>query len=572
MSETGFVDALRAHDDAVRRTSLDLWVGGEPTFTRAESTAPCWNTEAEGGDKEATARAWLTAFANEFREVVRYEPVRAPVLLRAAGRQYPGETEPRFAFGAGWRRDGKAPCLLGSLEGLPTPAPAQDPELCWLTATPDPGVLEINMAPCPSVTELYSQLGAIWRASEACGLSARRFRYNGEITDSGGGGQITFGGRAAAQSPFFVHPRLLPSLVRYLNRHPALSYAFASECVGTASQGPRPDEGSRERFEELGLALDALQDRGACSPDRLWRTLAPLLVDLSGNAHRAELNIEKLHNPGLLDRGCQGLVEFRALRMMPTPESQAAVAALLRAVVARCAASEVRDPLIDFGAALHDHRALPAFLEADLQAVLEDLEAHGLGLRPALTAHLDRRLELLTVLTIGDSRLSLTPAVEFWPLVDDVASQERSGARLVDASLRRLELRVDGPAAGRVSVNGVIIPLTPMGSGSAIGAVRYRAFVPSPGFSPDVAADDPLTVVWEAHDPRRAVRVHAWRPDGGAYAALPTSPGEAAARRLERVVPVEPPVLEPRHAACRLAPPAGAPQLLTVDLRGRSPT
>src|SRR5439155_1156376 len=80
--------------------------------------------------------------------------------------------------------------------------------------------------------------------------------------------------------------------------------------------------------------------------------------------------------------------EFRALRMEPTPARMTAVAALLRALAARfaIAPSGAGEPLVHWGTALHDRFALPCFLDEDLRAVLADLDAHGVGLGPAITA------------------------------------------------------------------------------------------------------------------------------------------------------------------------------------------
>ena len=234
--------------------------------------------------------------------------------------------------------------------------------------TPDPGVIEVNGAPAPDLETFYREALATYAAAEAGGLSPVRYRFNGQVSDSGGGGQITLGGPSPEASPFFRHPGLLPRLVRYLCNHPALSYAFAGDCVGSASQGPRPDEGARERFEELQVAVDRLEARGAhVTPGELWESLAPLLVDASGNSHRAELNVEKLWNPFLPGRGKLGVVELRALRMAPTAAHLAAVAALFRALAARLQAAPYDEPLADWGAALHDQLALPSRLEADLQ-------------------------------------------------------------------------------------------------------------------------------------------------------------------------------------------------------------
>jgi uncharacterized protein (DUF2126 family) len=366
-----------------------------------------------------------------------------------------------------------------------------------------------------------------------------RWRYNGQATDSGGGGQLTLGGPTPAQSPFFAFPLLLPRLVRYLAHHPALSYAFAPDCVGSAGQGPRPDEGVRERYEELEVALDRLE-AGAPGPEQLWGALAPLLVDASGNSHRAELNVEKLWNPWTGARGRLGLVELRALRMPPDPATMTATAALFRAVAARCALAPFPLPLPDHGAALHDRLALPALLGEDLRAVLDDLDAHGLGLASPLREPLLARRPEVCRVGLGDAELALTPAPEFWPLVGDVASQERQAARLVDASSARLEAVVTAPpgaAAGQLSALGWEVPLRPLPCGRRhLGALRYRAFAPRPGLHPDLAPHDPLRLSWSRGGEAVEIALHGWRPGGGAYPGLPADAGEAERRRRERVV------------------------------------
>jgi hypothetical protein len=168
-------------------------------------------------------------------------------------------------------------------------------------------------------------------------------------------------------------------VLRFLQIHPSLSYAFAGECVSSASQGPRPDEGVRERFEELEVSLDRLESRGkAVTPEELWGSLAPLLVDASGNTHRAEVNVEKLWNSGLGPRGLAGLVEL-SLRMPRSPRHLVAIAALFRSICARLVTSPAVGPLREWGLALHERWALPFFLEQDLRAVLEDLSACAAG-------------------------------------------------------------------------------------------------------------------------------------------------------------------------------------------------
>jgi len=506
---------LSEQDAVLRHRRLEVWIGAEPTFTVRNSQEPWWLTQAEGGDKLDRARALLADLAPRL-------PSR-PQLLDLPGRHFEGEPAPRFCLGARFRR-GRSP---GEAE-------------VQLTVTPDPGVVEVNTAPAPDLATFYTDAEAIYAAAGAAGLSAVRWRYNGRGSDSGGGGQLTFGGPTADGSPFFRHPALLPRLIRFLCNHPSLSYAFASDCVGSASQGPRPDEGVRERFEELQVAVDRLEARGDhLAPPELWETLAPLLVDASGNSHRAELNVEKLWNPHLPGRGRLGLVELRSLRMPSSAGRLAAMAALFRALVARLVTVPYLDPLADWGASLHDQLALPTFLDEDLRGVLEDLAAHGLGLGTATTALLLERPEPLAEVKVDRTTLTVLPALEFWPLLGDVASQERAGARLVDASIERVEVRIShdrGADPGRLGADGWEVPLTSADSGRRhVAGLRYRAFLPRPGLHPGLPAQDPLVLTWEREGHRTGIELHGWIPGGGTYPGLPWDDVEARRRCRERV-------------------------------------
>ena len=641
-----------------------LWLGAEPTFTRRDSQDTCWLWTAEGGDKEERARALLLELAADSRVC------RSPLLVRSIGRQYPGETRPRWSFGLWWwREEGPLPAgfvdpwlrqglelhervdarswrdaladvivrggarvhcydgpdssarlawrtdggvvepgeamlmrasvhmgavpesglrdeaaergvlvvaLTASAEGdgvvVELPAfpsvdvfvttlralgaaaehaagrtgvvlcgftPPVDERAAWLTVTPDPGVVEVNLAPARDLAEFSEVMGALYEAAARVGLSPLRYRYNGVVTDSGGGGQLTFGGPSALASPFFRHPHLLPGLLRYVNRHPALSYVFAMDCIGSASQGPRTDEGVRERFEELAVALDRLDVQAAREPQALWESLAPLLVDGSGNAHRAEVNVEKLWNPHLRGRGCLGVVELRALAMEATPARAVAVAGLWRALLARLARAPFRQPLIDWGAELHDRFALPWELAADLDVVLADLAAHGVALPAQLAQQVLGGREPLVEVELAGAHMRISRALEFWPLVGDVASQETRGARLVDSSTVRVEVRVtvaDGGAPGLVAACGFAVDLRQVASDVHVAGVRYRAFVPDPGLHPGLAAENALRIVWERGGRRAHIALHEWIPGGGAYDGIPMDDREAARRRGERVV------------------------------------
>jgi uncharacterized protein (DUF2126 family) len=298
----------------------------------------------------------------------------------------------------------------------------------------------------------------------------------------------------------------------------------------------------RERYAELAVTLpwlEHLADDGALPPDVLWQALAPLLVDASGNSHRAELNVEKLWNPHLVAHGARhgrlGVVELRAIRMPERPAMLIALAALLRAVIARLVVADYRAPLVRWDDDLHDRAALPAALADDLQLVLGDLDDHGLGLPAQLRVELAAWRPPAITCQLAGATLELTRAPEPWPLVGDVASQERASARLVDASSERWQLIVDG-AVARIQIAGRWVTLRPRPDGRAVVAVRRRVFVPSPGLHPGLPPLEPLTIGWAHGGRHQQVALYAWRPGGGPYDGLPVDDAEALARRQARVV------------------------------------
>jgi uncharacterized protein (DUF2126 family) len=465
------------------------------------------------------------------------------------------------------------PTLL--LTGHPPPV---DETVSWTTITPDPAVIEINMAPYPDVTGLLAATRTLYAASTKLGLAPYRLYYNGSVADSGGGGQITFGGPSPQTSPFFVAPRVLPRLVRYLNRHPALSYLFAHDHIGGSGQAVRADERGRDAFRELGLALALLEQGPPPDAETLWAGLSHLLTDAVGNSHRAELNIEKLWNPYLPGRGKLGLVELRALRMQHTPERAAALAALLRAIVAMLAVRDFDAPLCDHGDDLHDRYALPYHLERDLEEVLADLSTAGLGLGAPLAELLRRNgLRLIARVRHRDCELTIRRAVEFWPLIGDVGRQDQETSRLVDASTTRVEIclraveatATEDFADWRIAVDNVRLPwrLEQDAQGPAkVFGLRYRSFVPWQGLHPALPAQGPLSLtLWHpAHADALCVTLHDWRPSGGGYDGLPADLAEAAARRAERCVaePASPPAPQMLRT-----PPPGALTSYALDLR-----
>jgi uncharacterized protein (DUF2126 family) len=670
----GFDRAIRAHDARLAELGLEIWIGGEPTYTDRFAESTQWLAAALGEDKLQRAQALTAGLA---------VAGDGAAVMRTVGRQYPGEPAARWSLGIYRLRDGSpvwdgppdpirldgsvaAPDLDGLAESIRAALaagglavarvqsdtltdrrlvftvdgspPMADPELeprllrpslhgraleaedardalaaeglallliraestplgtaacielpglaqveaylqllaaigaaakrielpalilagypppvdaavLWTTVTPDPAVIEVNAAPHQSVEAYLAAQRDIHRLAERQGLSPYRLHYNGDVADSGGGGQITLGGRTPAESPFIAEPQLLPRLIRYFNRHPALSYRFAHDYVGEWGQSVRADERGRESFAELGLALHLLDGEPELDAETRWRALAPFLTDLMGNAHRAELNVEKLWNPGLPKRGRMGVLEFRALRMQIAPERAAALGALLRAIVARLILRPYDEPLFDWGTELHDRFALPYYLDADLRAVLDDLDRAAVGLDPEITEVLLRDAwRHGGSVAFEGCRLTVRRALEFWPLVGDAAQQEGGGSRLIDSSTGRIELRLTSDSDDpdrlpdwRLVVNGWEVPLRAEeshGRPARLIGLRYRRFAPWQGLHPTLAPQGCIEMCLFRPGLRHALALtlHEWRPDNEAYDGLPASMEEAYARRQARLV------------------------------------
>jgi uncharacterized protein (DUF2126 family) len=525
--------AVRAHTDLARPDG-DTDAAMPASIAAADDAAAA--AEGDPGAQTPPAAAPPTCAAVDLPEITRVDTLLAvlPCIAHAA-------------------RACGLPALV--IAGASPPVGAT---LELTTVTPDPAVIEINSAPSRTCAEFLWRSQQVYAAAAAHGLSPYRLYFNGQVADSGGAGQITFGGPTPETSPFVTHLQLLPRLVRFFNRHPALSYLFAHDFVGGSGQSVRADERGTGAFDDLVLALALLERGSVTEPELLWKSLASFLCDAVGNSHRAEINIEKLWNPHLAGRGRLGLVEFRGLRMQHTPQRATAIACLLRAVIALLATRPYALPLIDWGRELHDRFALPFYLQADLDTVLAELDAAGLGLEAPIQAVLRHdAFRFLGQLDFPFGTLELWRGLEFWPLVGDAASPEQSGSsRFVDASTTRIEIRWRPPSTGTVgtpdaghwkdwaiTVDGVTLPLRPERDSRGelkVFGVRYASFAPRSGLHPVLGSQAPLTLTLghADHDVLYDITLHEWRPDCEAYPGLPADLIEAGERRAARMTVV----------------------------------
>jgi uncharacterized protein (DUF2126 family)/transglutaminase-like putative cysteine protease len=425
------------------------------------------------------------------------------------------------------------------LEGY---GPPHDDRLDHFVITPDPGVIEINIHPSAGWPELVYRAETIAREADALGLAAEKFDMSGRHLGTGGGSHLTLGGTSLSDSPLLRRPQLLRSMLTYWQHHPSLSYLFSGQFVGPTSQAPRVDEARHESLYELEIAFDEMDRLSTFGPaplDQVDSLLRNLLCDLTGNTHRAEFCIDKLHNPAS-PSGRLGVLELRGFEMPPHPRMSLMQALLVRALVARLWSEPYGGRLIRWGNRLHDDYMLPWFLERDLALVLDDLRRHGFAFADEwfepFTAF---RFPRVGTITRAGVRLELREAIEPWNVLGEQAASGGT-ARFVDSSVQRLQLRVDGYVEGRHAVlcNGCTVPLSDTDTaGTAIAGVRFRASAPPSALHPTIGVQAPLTfelVDLIAGRSLGGCRYHVADPGGREYERLPVNAAEASARRRAR--------------------------------------
>ncbi|MBS0656688.1 MAG: transglutaminase family protein [Verrucomicrobia bacterium] len=379
------------------------------------------------------------------------------------------------------------------LEGYVPIDASSDWERLGLAA--DPGVLEVNLPPCPTWHDYDRWLQWLEEGAHGSGLrSWKADSARGLPGGTGGGNHLLFGGPSPAENPFFARPAWVASILRLWQAHPCLAYLFTGSYVGPSSQAPRPDESGRDLYD-LELAYAHLAGLPAGDHRlRIGETLRHLHTDTSGNTHRSEASFDKFWDAS--SNVSLGLIEFRAIESLPHASWMSAVALLWRALLLLALEQPSPPALRRHGQALHDAFFLPSVLWHDLEQLLARLDAAGLPtveLRPPLRAIWEWRFPVL----LDHAGLTVRRACEGWPLLSEVPAEGGNTSRFVDTSMDRLEFRLaPGTPRSGLSVNGRELAWLPLPDGSFGAGLRYRRTAWYPSLHPGIAPQLPLLVAF----------------------------------------------------------------------------
>ncbi len=438
--------------------------------------------------------------------------------------------------------------------------PPFDPRIGQIKVTPDPGVIEVNINPAHSWRELVANTTALYEEARQCRLGTEKFMLDGRHSGTGGGNHFVLGGRDPGRQPVSAPSRPAAQPARLL----AQSSRRCPTCFRACSSGPparrrastRPARTASTSWRSPSARFPN-PGEGYCPPWLVDRIFRHILVDVTGNTHRAEFCIDKLYSPDTAT-GRLGLLELRGFEMPPHARMSLTQQLLVRALVAWFWREPLRAEPIHWGTQLHDQFMLPHFVGARLRR-----RPRGSATAPAIAfetgwfaPHFEFRYPVFGRVSHMGIELELRQAIEPWYVLGEEPGAGGT-ARYVDSSVERLQVKVGGLTGERyvVTCNGRRLPLHSTGTqGEFVAGVRYRAWQPPSCLHPTIPVHTPL--VFDIVDTWTGRSVggctyHVAHPGGRSYETFPVNANEAEARRAAPLLRLRP------HAgtdgACRRA-------------------
>lgn len=417
--------------------------------------------------------------------------------------------------------------------------PPHDLRIERMRVTPDPGVIEVNIHPTSSWSELTGVIDTLYEEAHQSRLGTLKFMQDGKQSGTGGGNHVTIGGITPSDSPLLRNPDLLRSLITFWQHHPSLSYLFSGQFIGPTSQAPRVDEGRLENLYELEIAFNQIPENEEVPfwlTDRLFRHM---LTDLTGNTHRSEFCIDKLYSPDS-STGRLGILELRGFEMPPHAQMSLMQMLLVRTLVSLFWKKPYKHKLVRWGTQLHDKFLIEHYVREDIRDIVAFLRSEGYGFENNwFDPFFEFRFPLYGMSTIEGVHCELRGGIEPWNVLGEESSSQGT-ARYVDSSLERVQVRVRDFVSERyvLTCNGVRVPLMSTGvEGEYVSGIRYRAWQPWSALHPTIGVDTPL--VFDIVDTwnRRSMGGFTYfiaHPGGRSYDTFPINTLEAQSRRISR--------------------------------------
>ena len=266
------------------------------------------------------------------------------------------------------------------VEGYPPPHDSRAAHP--FSVTPDPGVIEVNVHPSSSWTDLVDRTDRALRRGAPARLGTEKFMLDGRHTGTGGGNHVTLGGDTPGDSPFLRRPDLLRSMVGYWHDHPSLSYLFSGLFIGPTSQAPRVGRSARTSRPTSSRSPSARSTTRRSAARRRRRGssigLSAICSPTSPATRTARSSASTSSILRTVRPGASGCVEMRGFEMPPHARMSLAQQLLVRGAAWRRSGRS---------RTTHGYRAgvrrsttgscLPHFVAQDFADVIRDLNCAG---------------------------------------------------------------------------------------------------------------------------------------------------------------------------------------------------